>query len=291
MALRDKGIKAADAPVYSYWAALWRSFYSYWLYVDVGKRWRGLGQLYLLLVILLVSIPFVGRMMYEFNRAFYQNLITPIKVLPTLMIQNGEVKFDKAMPYEVKNQAGEVVALIDTSGRVTSFSAAYPKLNILINKNSISFRAPVPDLFESLPADQGFFPESKKYFPAEVNEVFVPEQWLDSTGVKGVYYFSLAMIYPVVAAVFYGLCSTLFFIFALMGQFMSRIFFDHSLGYRQSCRLLAVSSTPTLFYGFMMMALNWQFNGFGLSMLVLLGLYFNFGLLALKRESRKVARR
>ena len=36
-------LKLIDAPVYRYWDALYMSFYSRRLYVDVGKRWRGLG--------------------------------------------------------------------------------------------------------------------------------------------------------------------------------------------------------------------------------------------------------
>ncbi len=41
-------LKPIDAPAYGYWKALYMSFYSTRLYVDVGKRWRGIGLLYLL---------------------------------------------------------------------------------------------------------------------------------------------------------------------------------------------------------------------------------------------------
>src|SRR5476651_2545843 len=54
-------LKLIDAPVYGYWKALYMSFYSRRLYVDIGKRWHGFGLVYLLLAIAVLSLPFALR--------------------------------------------------------------------------------------------------------------------------------------------------------------------------------------------------------------------------------------
>jgi len=91
-------LKPIDTPVYRYWAALYKSFYSRNLYVDVGKRWHGLGILYLLLAIVLFSIPVALKTSLNLGRSFEEQLIDPLNQLPILYMQNGELTFDKPMP-------------------------------------------------------------------------------------------------------------------------------------------------------------------------------------------------
>ena len=142
-----KTLKPIDTPVYGYWSALYRSFYSRRLYVDVGKRWEGFGALYLLLAIALFSIPFFFRMTVNLNQSFKEQISDPLMKIPVFYIQNGEVIFDKPMPYKINNDKNQTLVIIDTTGKVTDFSDQYPYLSILINKNQISFKVPSPQLF------------------------------------------------------------------------------------------------------------------------------------------------
>ncbi|HEL8434089.1 TPA: hypothetical protein U0D75_002421, partial [Legionella pneumophila] len=80
-------LKPIDAPIYSYWQALYMSFYSKRLFVDVGKRWRGIGLIYLLLVVAICSIPFSIRIASDFNKTFNQQIIQPLLQLPTVYVQ------------------------------------------------------------------------------------------------------------------------------------------------------------------------------------------------------------
>lgn len=147
MSKEKNKLKPIDTPVYRYWSALYMSFYSRRLYVDVGKRWRGFAFLYLLLTIALFSIPFALRMGFSLNQSFKEQITDPLSKIPVFYIQNGEVSFDKPMPYLIKNDQNQVVVLIDTTGKVNDFPAEYPYLTILINKNKISLKVPSLKLF------------------------------------------------------------------------------------------------------------------------------------------------
>ena len=75
MIKKKQTLRPLDAPIYNYWQALYRSFYSGRLYIDVIKRWRGFGALYLLLAISLASIPLSLRIMVDFNHYFEKKMI------------------------------------------------------------------------------------------------------------------------------------------------------------------------------------------------------------------------
>mgnify|MGYP000744652103 CR=1 FL=1 len=145
---KENTLKSVDTPSYSYWSALYLSFYSQHLYVDVGKRWRGIAFFYLLLAIAICSIPFVIRMNLSFNDAFKEQLIKPLEEIPVFYIQDGHVVFDKPMPYLVKDNRGQVVAIVDTTGKINDFSK-YPSLTILVNKDKISLKEVLNILEES----------------------------------------------------------------------------------------------------------------------------------------------
>ena len=63
-------LKNIDSPNYTYWQALYKAFYSWWLYVDVGKRWKGYGFLYLLLAVAVFSMPVSLKAIFDLKRSF-----------------------------------------------------------------------------------------------------------------------------------------------------------------------------------------------------------------------------
>ena len=71
------------------WSALWASFYSRDLYRDVVTRWKGIGLLYLMLLLGICWIPSATRWVHglrEFAAAEGQALV---KQLPTITIAQG----------------------------------------------------------------------------------------------------------------------------------------------------------------------------------------------------------
>lgn len=288
MAERKKALRKIDAPFYNYFQAIVLSFFSSHLYVDVGKRWKGLGVLYLLLVMFIFTIPFSIRIILDFDAFFEQQLIEPIKQLPSIYIQNGKVSFDKPMPFLVKNKSGQVVSIIDTTGTVKTIDNTYPHLAALITKDKFYYRVPSPQFFFTKQANKEKDPVYVQSLSENINQIFDGKTWVESSDLSKVKLLSQLIIYPTIALVFFVIYLAFVLVFALMGQFLARLFFHFTISYKQTARLLAVSLTPQIFFLIFGLTLNWIFMGFGVVLIVLLALYFSFAIISLKRESQKL---
>ncbi|MCL9683689.1 DUF1189 family protein [Legionella maioricensis] len=289
MAKAKNKLKLIDAPVYRYWEALYMSFYSRRLYVDVGKRWRGLGILYLLLAIAVLSIPFAVRMSINLNQSFNDQIIEPLLLLPPVYVQNGKASLDKPMPYLVKNKKNQVVLIVDTTGKIDKFGPEYPYLNILINKDKIYFKIPTPQLFGSNTTELNPGVPLSQSFGEGTNFVFSGKKIVEENNMMGLKYASELMIYPIVVAMFYSMFVVIFLVLAFLGQVFSNIFFSFKISFMQSSRLFLVATTPMLLVLMSLLTLDAIFPGLGFILLVLITLYFSFAVYSLKAESTRMA--
>lgn len=280
-------MRKIDAPHYSYGQALYHSFFNDKLYIDIGKRWRGFSFGYLLLLMCLVALPISLRLILDFNHFYNQQVLLPLKKLPEFMVQNGQVSFDKPMPYLVKNDLGDVVSMIDTTGTITDIDNRNPHLAILITKDSFIYRSPnPPQLFSNTTAPN--ISVNKQVFPKEMNQVFDGDAWIESSGIKNFQLLAEIIIYPTVAAFFFMIYLVLLFALSLMAQLVASLLLKFTLTYGQTFRLLTVSSTPQIVALMIAMTLNWFFKGMGFVLIILLAVYFSFAVLALKRASKKL---
>lgn len=283
-------LKPIDTPVYNYWSALYKSFYSRRLYVDVGKRWKGLGIVYLLLVIALFTIPFFVKITMSFNQSFQEQILDPLLKIPVFYIQNGDVIFDKPMPYLINNKNNQTVVIIDTTGTVNDFTSKYPHLSILINKNQIAFKLPNPQLFtvgnEAAPMAKGA--PMVQSFDKGANLVFDGRKIVEENSVTGLKYGSQVMLYPIIVGIFFSIFIIFFLVLALLGQTFSTIFFSFKINFASSCRLLIVAGTPMLLLLILMLTFNGIFQGSGVLLFFLLIAYYSFALYALRAESKRL---
>ena len=283
MSKKKQALQPVDAPIYSYRQALYRSFYSSRLYIDVAKRWKGLGIVYLLLIIMLGAIPLSIRIIIDFNKYFNQQLILPLKKIPPLYLQNKEISFDKPMPYLIKNNKGEVVTIIDTTGTVTKMTKAYPHLTVLITKNKLFFRPPKLELFRNSAAtDQD--PPYEYALAQGSGEVFVGSEWVQSSGILKLKWLSEFLVYPMMVMFFLSLTLVLMLMLAFLGQLLAHLFFNLKLKFKQASRLLAVSVTPALACFFIFLTANVVLPGLGIFYIALIAIYFCYSLVCLKRE-------
>lgn len=289
MTKKIKALKPIDAPLFNYRQALYKAFYSGRLYVDVAKRWKGFGLLYLLFSILLFSLPLSLRMIYDFNQYYHNQVVAPLKKLPLLEIHNGRIQFDKPMPYLITNDQGEIITIIDTSGQITEFTKDYPKLTILITKNTIAFRAPEPKFFIGTEATA---PGEKVYvnhISPEDNEQFLAKDWLSTGRVARLYWVTMGSVYPIVAFFFYGLYVVLLWTLGLLGQMCAKIFFKMPLTYAESCRVISVSATPQLALFMLLLASAITLpSGLGLIYMLLQAIYFSYAVISIRREKNQL---
>jgi hypothetical protein len=279
-------LKRVDAPVYRYWSALYMSFYASRLYVDVGKRWRGFGILYLFFMIAITCIPFAMVMSLDFEKSFNEQLIEPLSLIPQIYVQNGVASFDRPMPYLIKNKKNQVAIIIDTTGKISEFSNAYPNLNILIKKDSINFKMPAPPVLVSDQSESNKGAPLAQPFTKNMNFVFDGKSILKDNQLSRLKYVSQLMIYPLMVAELFSIFLVLFLVLGFLGQLFSRMFFYFTPTFSQSIRLFMVSATPMVVLLMIFLALNAIFAGSGIILLALLLAYYSFAIRSLRAESK-----
>ncbi|MGL5742731.1 MAG: DUF1189 family protein [Legionella sp.] len=288
MAKQKNKLQPIDTPVYNYWSALYKSFYSRRLYVDVGKRWRGFGVLYLVLALAIFSIPFALRLVMDFNVMYQEQIIEPLQKIPLLYVQNGAVLFDKSMPYLIKNDKGKVIIIIDTTGKVNDFRH-YPDLTTLINKNRILLKVPNPRPIKimQIKADNASKPLVQT-FDKEANFVFDGKKFAQEQSITYLKYFADILIYPMAIASFFSIFIVFFIVLGVLGEVFSSVFFSFKIKFKTSCHLLTVAGTPMLFVTMIFLTSNTIFPGLGVILFSLLIAYYSYAIYSLKAESKQV---
>lgn len=288
MAKEKNKLKTIDTPVYSYFSAMILSFYSKYLYLDVAKRWRGLGLMYLLLLTAIGTIPYSLKTAYKFNEVFNVQVIEPLLRLPSILVQGGRVKFDKPMPHFIRNSSGEVVIIIDTTNSIVDFTDKYPKLSILVNARKMSYKIPTPELSGiTMQESDSNFPLVQE-FSNDYNMMFDGKSIVNESSVYGLKYVAQLMIYPLVVSMIYSLLLVLLLVFALLGQVFSRIFFSFVLPFKRSSRVLMVASTPTIFVLALCMFVGINFPGMGFLLLTIMMIYYCYAIYHLRNDSKKL---
>ncbi|WP_419418799.1 DUF1189 family protein [Legionella sp. D16C41] len=277
-----------DKPHYNYLQALYLSFFSNRLYADVGRRWRGLSITYLLLVFLIVGLPFAIRIILNFNDYFENKFILPLKSLPPIYIQNGEVSLNKPMPYFIKDKAGKVIAIVDTTGTIKQIDNKYPDLFILIQRDGLVYR--LPDLQPAIEGNNKnlALQTSKVVFDKNMNQYFDSNQWLKTSGVGKLKLISQLIIYPSVVFALFFMYLVFFLIIALLGQVIALAIFRFTITYKQAFRLLMVAATPHLTILMLALAFNQMVVGLGFFLVILIAIYFSYAVLSLKQDSKKL---
>ncbi len=96
------------------------SFFSKELYRDVARNWLGAGIVYLPLISFLSVVPALVAMQLGIA-AFAREEAGPILAqIPTTLVHNGRVSAAVRMPYVIRGSSGRPVAILDTTGQVTT---------------------------------------------------------------------------------------------------------------------------------------------------------------------------
>lgn|GEM_PF-1627622 len=279
-----------EAPEYKARHAFYLAFFSSKLYVDVVRRWRGLGVLYFFMMLSVLTLPHAIQLMWSLNQVIETKILTPLKSLPSLSIRSGEVVFPEKMPYLIKNKQGEVISIIDTEGGIKQLpEPRYPLASILVTKHDmhLDFR-----LLDFLLTEQDKKAENQDMvIPWESieNEDFWMTTWLDTLHINAFKNFLFIMVYPVVVTLNVSVFMTILLSMVLFAQFTARMAFKVRLSFLESSRLLFVATTPVAAICSVLVLFNFVFPGKAIVYIALLALYFSFGVLAYRRSSRMIA--
>ncbi len=283
---RDKKPSRKEKQVahYHFFEAIYKSFFSGKLYVDVVKRWRGFGVLYLFVLLTVLTLPYAARIMLSYQDTMAQSLLVPMEKLPPFSVYEGRVKFHSPMPYLVKNKQDEVIAVIDTTGNVKQLPYfLYPKASVLVTESALHILVPNVDLF-----NRGSMPpvtETVSSFGANHTVHFSGDAWLESHHMKLIHYALTFSFYPVLLMVYFGVYTTLLFTFTCLGQFVARFIFKVRFTFKAAARLVAVAATPQAVIYFALFTWGHVYPGTGVWYMVLLATYFSLGILAYRRDN------
>lgn len=178
------------------------SFYSPSLYRDIARNWRGVGFLYLMLLICVTLLPMVWPIQKSINQ-FMLSFAYPIAAqLPTITIQDGVASVDRVTPHFIKNpETGEVLAIIDMTGQYTSLEGTAAEL--LLTANHVVFKKERGEEISNLPkGNMQIIPDKVKLFLDQVkaNAIFaiLSALW----GFWLVFWFFLIMLYGGIGVLF-----------------------------------------------------------------------------------------
>lgn len=120
---------------------LFMSFYSKSLYQDVGKNWKKISYLYLLLLLAVCLIPVMFKTHSAVSHYLLNEAPKIVKQIPVISISKGQVSADVRMPYIIKDpENNATLIIIDTTGQVDSLKnsaalALLTKTKLMIRKS------------------------------------------------------------------------------------------------------------------------------------------------------------
>ncbi len=126
---------------------LFMSFYSKSLYQDVGKNWKKISYLYLVLLLAVCMIPITFKINSAVSDYVLREAPKIVNQAPVITISKGQVSADVQMPYIIKDpDNNKAIVIIDTTGKVDSLKdsgavALLTKTKLILKRSNTESRA------------------------------------------------------------------------------------------------------------------------------------------------------
>ncbi|HEY9776048.1 MAG TPA: DUF1189 family protein [Planktothrix sp.] len=119
---------------YAGWQAVYMSFFSGDIYRDVARNWKGVGYLYLMIIVFVVWLATAIFAQIMVGQLIAANIQPIVDKWPALKIHNNEFSIDKKSPYIIDIANGAMAIDFDMTDH-----AQFPsnKLGILITRKTI----------------------------------------------------------------------------------------------------------------------------------------------------------
>lgn len=108
------------------------------LYRDVARNWLGAGIVYLLLVSVLSIVPPLVEMQAGIARFARREAGPLLEQIPPVLVHDGRVSAHVVMPYVIRGANGQAVAILDTTGQVTSLDST--EAQVLVTSTRLVYR-------------------------------------------------------------------------------------------------------------------------------------------------------
>jgi hypothetical protein len=253
-------------PRYSRFSALVLSFFSMDLYRDVGRNWRGIGLLYLLLLFALTWLPPVIRGHIGFRRFVRNDAPAVLSQVPSVTIKNGVVSIKEPEPYIVRDpQTGRTILYVDTSGEFNQEKEAR-EAAVLLSRSTVEIRQPNKTEVHDLSQIDSLYVDKE-----------VVRRWMERAATV---FGPVAYVGGVIGSLLWGLVRLL--IYGLIGMIIASAQ-NARLDLAALMRISAVAITPAMAID----TLAWTFNfgylpccGWSILMAVITVIYVGVGVRA-----------
>ncbi|HEV8291625.1 MAG TPA: DUF1189 family protein [Tepidisphaeraceae bacterium] len=215
---------------YSRIRALVLSLFSPDLYRDVAANWRGVGFLYLLLILTLTWIPVLYKWQVGFREFAQTEFPSMIHDFPAITITKGVVSSPAPQPYYMKDpESGKTFFILDTTGQVTELPPGNDPM-ILLTKTELIYRNQRETKIVELSKDFNYYIDREKL-----------QGWADWISGK----FAVLFFLPCLIVTFIGrIIATL--IYAVVGLIFNAIY-QKNLTFGTLMRLAAVSQSAVIY--------------------------------------------
>ncbi len=121
------------------------AFFSRPFYADVIAHWRGVAFVHLLVVLLFSSVAYMVHFQRLITVLITEEAPALIDQIPDIVIQDGRVRVNVDEPYTIRRPGGgEVFAIIDTTGEITSLRQTEAML--LLTESRLAARMSARDI-------------------------------------------------------------------------------------------------------------------------------------------------
>jgi len=205
------------------------SFFSARLYRDVAIQWKGVGFLYLLLLLAICWIPVMVDLHTSLSDFVDNEAPKIVTQVPTLTIVDGEASIEEPQPYYITDpDTGDPLVIIDTTDQITSLHDT--DAIALITKTQAEFRK---SKFET----RTFRFDEIKNFTVDQATI---NRWLDK--IKTI---TAPALYPLAVAGSFVYRIVQMLIYALVGMLFASCC-GSTRSYASLLRLATVAVTPCI---------------------------------------------
>jgi|GEM_PF-6539652 len=256
--------------IYSYWKALFLSFYSPKLYVDVVQRWKGCGILYLLFLSFVLGLLWSAKSIWDMEYTFEHFIKPNMRQVPNLMVQNGQIAIPPHIPFPNSDvfrldANGKLVVLVDPAGKASE--AERTEALVLMTSNLIRVHSD---------SGSGLMVPSMIQLPSDTNGEIGQKQLMDL--VDRAHDNLLYLVYPFSVSVLFWTMLMSLFMFSFLGKMIAKVSFHYIISFKQSFRLVCVAASPVSIVFFLFYLLGWVNQYIGIPLLAFLSLYYFFGI-------------
>lgn len=208
---------------------LFMSFYAKSLFRDVGQNWKGVGFLYLLLLLALSWVPVAFVMQSGLTDFVKNEAPAMVEQMPAITISQGQVSIDRPEPYFIRDpDSDQPLCIIDTTGQHVSLDntpafALLTQSALIVRKSALETRTIDLSQIEQFSIDGEFINGWLEFAENWFVLLLYPILLLGS------------YVYRIVQVLIYGAIGLLF----ARGQ-------NVSLGYAALVRLAVIAITPVV---------------------------------------------